>query len=130
MTFHVFFISTKFPAINASRIANRVINGGHDLPISKFISRYAKSILNCQIIGRFVDRLYVYGNSVEDRVTLTLFRLRNGNIWVKCMWGNCRNGHKTFYLTMKFKFKIQQYQTDAVEHSSCSKTITWSIMGI
>ena len=35
----LFFISTENPKINASRIADRVMKGGHDVPISKIISR-------------------------------------------------------------------------------------------
>ena len=31
----IFFISTSNPAINASRIAKRVMEGGHDVPITK-----------------------------------------------------------------------------------------------
>lgn len=76
----IFFISTKSPAINASRIANRVIKGGHDVPIQKIVSRYAKSLVNCHIVGKFVDRLYVYDNSVDGRMPEPLFRLRNGNM--------------------------------------------------
>lgn len=76
----VFFIATASPSINASRIAERVMKGGHDVPITKIVSRYAKSILNCQTIGKFVDRLYIYDNSVEDRMPQPLFRLRNGNM--------------------------------------------------
>lgn len=76
----VFFIATVSPSINAYRIAERVIKGGHDVPIAKIVSRYTKSILNCQKIGNFVDRLYVYDNSVEDRMPQPLFRLRNGNM--------------------------------------------------
>ncbi len=45
----LFFVSTDSPAINASRIASRVMEGGHDVPISKIISRYSMSILNCSI---------------------------------------------------------------------------------
>jgi predicted ABC-type ATPase len=55
----IFFVCTDSPAINASRIANRVMNGGHDVPITKIISRYAKSIVNCASIAPFVNRLYV-----------------------------------------------------------------------
>ena len=42
----VFFICTSTPAINASRIAKRVMEGGHDVPIHKIISRYQKAIVN------------------------------------------------------------------------------------
>lgn len=76
----LFFISTCDPAINASRIANRVMKGGHDVPISKIISRYYKSITNCGIISTVVDRLYVYDNSVEDKEAKLLFRLVNGKM--------------------------------------------------
>lgn len=55
----VFFIATNHPSINASRVANRVMEGGHDVPITKIISRFYKSIINCEIIAKLVDRLYV-----------------------------------------------------------------------
>lgn len=76
----VFFISTSHPAINASRIAKRVMEGGHDVPISKIISRYTKSIINCETIARLVDRLYVYDNSVNDVDAQILFRLTCGKL--------------------------------------------------
>ena len=74
----VFFISTKHPSINAARIAKRVMEGGHDVPIRKIISRYTKSIINCETIARLVDRLYVYDNSVNDQDAQIQFRLSNG----------------------------------------------------
>ena len=74
----VFFIATAHPSINASRIANRVMEGGHDVPITKIISRFYKSIMNCEVIAKFVDRLYVYDNSVDGRDAMPLFRLSNG----------------------------------------------------
>lgn len=74
----LFFVSTDSPTINAKRVANRVLNGGHDVPIPKIISRYDKSIANCRILSSIVDRLYVYDNSVEDAEAQLLFRLRDG----------------------------------------------------
>ena len=74
----VFFIATNHPSINASRIANRVMEGGHDVPITKIISRYYKSISNCEIIANIVDRLYVYDNSIDGADARLLFRLING----------------------------------------------------
>ncbi|MCM1020767.1 MAG: zeta toxin family protein [Muribaculum sp.] len=56
----LFFVSTESPTINAKRVAQRVLNGGHDVPISKIISRYDKSIANCVLLSSIVDRLYVY----------------------------------------------------------------------
>lgn len=74
----IFFISTENPTINASRIARRVMEGGHDVPIPKIISRYTKSILNCCDIASEIDRLYVYDNSADDEPLQPLFRLSNG----------------------------------------------------
>lgn len=76
----VFFIGTTSPTINASRIAKRVIEGGHDVPITKIISRYQKSMINCRLIAEIVDRLYVYDNSVDNQVAQILFRLNNGTV--------------------------------------------------
>ncbi len=74
----IFFISTSNPAINASRIAKRVMEGGHDVPITKIISRYNKSIQNCKTVASIVDRLYVYDNSIDDVDARPLFRLSEG----------------------------------------------------
>ena len=76
----LFFVCTKSPAINASRIAQRVMKGGHDVPITKVISRYQKSILNCKYIATKVDRTYLYDNSVDDAEQQFLIRLSDGII--------------------------------------------------
>ncbi len=76
----IFFISTCHPSINAARIAKRVMEGGHDVPIRKIISRYTKSIENCEIIAPLVDRLYVYDNSINNCDAKLLFRLSDGEV--------------------------------------------------
>ena len=76
----LFFIATEHPSINASRIALRVMEGGHDVPITKIISRYKKSILNCMELSGVVDSLYVYDNSVENVDARPLFRLTDGHL--------------------------------------------------
>lgn len=74
----IFFVSTAHPTINAARIAQRVMEGGHDVPINKIISRYQKSILNCKRIAAIADRVYVYDNSVDDAEARLLFRMTDG----------------------------------------------------
>lgn len=76
----LFFVGTNHPAINASRIARRVMEGGHDVPISKIINRYYKSINNACIAAQFVDRLYVYDNSLEYTPASLVFRASNGSL--------------------------------------------------
>lgn len=76
----LFFVSTESPTINAKRVAQRVLDGGHDVPIPKIISRYDKSIANCKILSAIVDRLYVYDNSIENAEARLLFRLSDGEL--------------------------------------------------
>lgn len=76
----LFFVSTCSPTINASRIAKRVMEGGHDVPIKKIISRYYRSLANCMIVSSFVDRTYVYDNSQDNVEAQLLFRLANGRL--------------------------------------------------
>ncbi len=76
----LFFVGTDHPAINASRIAHRVMEGGHDVPITKIVSRYAKSIANCSLAAQIVDRMYVYDNSIDDAFPKLLFRTVDGKI--------------------------------------------------
>lgn len=76
----LFFVCTESPTINASRIASRVMEGGHDVPIPKIISRYRKSLFNCCLASKLVDRTYVYDNSAENSDAILLFRLTKGKV--------------------------------------------------
>ncbi|MBD5191364.1 MAG: AAA family ATPase [Bacteroidales bacterium] len=96
----LFFVSTESPTINAKRVANRVLNGGHDVPIPKIISRYDKSIANCIALSPYVDRLYVYDNSIEDAEAQLLFRLTDGEV-AKCYVNNLPNWSKLIFPSHK-----------------------------
>ena len=76
----LFFVGTESPTINASRIAQRVMEGGHDVPITKIISRYSKSIANCCIVSKLADRAYLYDNSIDFAEPKLLFRVIDGKI--------------------------------------------------
>ena len=76
----LFFVGTDSPAINASRIARRVMKGGHDVPIAKIVSRYTKSIANCASAAKITDRTYIYDNSVEYADPTLLFRVNDGKL--------------------------------------------------
>jgi predicted ABC-type ATPase len=76
----LFFIGTNNPKINASRIAQRVMEGGHDVPIRKIISRHSKSINNCCSIANQIDRAYIYDNSIDYNEPQLLFRFKHGKI--------------------------------------------------
>ena len=76
----LFFVCTKNPQINAARIAKRVMEGGHDVPISKIISRYCKSIANCANAAQYADKTYLYDNSIDNHEVIPLCRMNFGKI--------------------------------------------------
>ena len=61
----VFFIGTESPRINAARVADRVMRGGHTVPIEKIVSRYKRSHANLSAAIALADRVYIYDNSVD-----------------------------------------------------------------
>jgi len=62
----VFFVGTDSPIINAGRVAQRVMKGGHTVPIEKIVSRFAKSLANLPHVIPLADRVYVFDNSRDD----------------------------------------------------------------
>lgn len=79
----IFFVGTDNPKINAERIAIRVMNGGHDVPIPKIIKRYFLSITRGVYAAAIADRAYVYDNSVDNSLPRLLFRTKDGMIFKK-----------------------------------------------
>ena len=76
-----FYVCTSDPSINVARITQRYLNGGHEVPISKVISRYYKSLLNAEEAIAFVDRSYVYDNSIDDQLPRLLYRTIDGELF-------------------------------------------------
>lgn len=76
-----FYVCTSDPAINVMRITQRYLDGGHEVPISKIISRYYKSLLNAAKAISFVDRAYIYDNSVDNQLPRLLFRTSDGKLF-------------------------------------------------
>lgn len=71
---------TDNPSINAKRVAQRVMEGGHDVPINKIISRYTRSLANCAVAARLAHRAYIYDNSVDNAPARLLFRVSEGKL--------------------------------------------------
>lgn len=76
----LFYVGTDSPSICAARVAQRVMQGGHTVPIEKIISRWTKSITNCALAAQFVDRAYIYDNSVDGVKATRLFRTVEGAV--------------------------------------------------
>lgn len=75
-----FFVCTSSPEINVARIAKRYMNGGHEVPISKVVTRYFKSLEYAKEAIKFVDRAYIYDNSVDDHLPELLYRTTSGSL--------------------------------------------------
>ena len=79
----LFYVCTSTPTINAARIAQRYLNGGHEVPISKVISRYYKSLQNAAKALAIVDRAYIYDNSIDGQLPRLLYRTVDGTVFKK-----------------------------------------------
>lgn len=75
-----FYVCTESPEINVIRVAQRYLNGGHEVPMSKIFSRYYKSLTLASQAIQFVDRAYVYDNSRDNELPRLLYRTLNGKI--------------------------------------------------
>ena len=76
----LFFVGTDSPEINAARVARRMLQGGHEVPIRKIIDRWSRSIANCVAVATLVDRLYLYDNSVDDVAAQLVLRASAGRL--------------------------------------------------
>lgn len=76
----IFYVCTESPLININRIAQRYLNGGHEVPISKTISRYFGSLKNLKEAIKMADRVYLYDNSVDNSAPRLILRTSDGKI--------------------------------------------------
>ena len=53
------------------------------MPISKVISRYYKSLINAEEAISFVDRAYVYDNSIDNQLPRLLYRTTDGQLFMQ-----------------------------------------------
>ena len=80
--YHVIYIyvSTYSPTVQASRVAIRVMKGGHSIPLKTVISRYMESLLNSRALVRVADVSYIYDNSAHNTPPQLLMTFRNGEL--------------------------------------------------
>ncbi len=58
-----YYVITFDPVINVNRIKLRALNGGHDVPTDKVISRYSKSLALIKEVIPVCDICHIYDNS-------------------------------------------------------------------
>lgn len=76
----IFYVCTESPLINLNRIAQRYLNGGHEVPISKTISRYFGSLKNLKEAIKIANMVYLYDNSVDNSAPRLILRTSDGII--------------------------------------------------
>lgn len=80
-----YFVLTKSPQINVSRVENRTKNGGHDVPKDKIIKRYHKALTMLPELIKVSDICNVIDNSLEP---FRIFSKKNGTyrLWESNLW--------------------------------------------
>ena len=83
------------------------MEGGHDVPISKIVSRYKKSVHNLRRIIPDAQRVYVYDNSIANSAAALQFRTEHGLI--KKVY---QQGHQWADLVLEQVIQIQPANPD------------------
>lgn len=63
---YLYFVATDDPAINISRVKNRVTLGGHSVPEELIVKRYYRSLELLMEAIRHSNRAYVFDNSGDN----------------------------------------------------------------
>lgn len=81
----IFYILTVNPKINALRVKARVLNGGHDVPSDKIISRYEKALKLLPELVKVADIMHIYDNS---QTIFRIFKKRKEKLfyWENNLW--------------------------------------------
>lgn len=96
----LFFVGTESPAINAARITERFIKGGHEVPIIKIVARYSRSMANSVAAAQIADRAYFYDNTPDNQPARLVFRCKDGQAdkkygtlpaWAKPIYSSLRD---------------------------------------
>ncbi len=67
---HLEYITTQSSVINIARVHNRVLDGGHDVPEDKIVSRYKRSMKLLPEAARIADDALIYDNSSSEPVCI------------------------------------------------------------
>lgn len=63
---YLYFVATKDPEINISRVAYRVKTGGHNVSTDKIVSRYYRSLDLLWDAIKYSNRAYLFDNSGDE----------------------------------------------------------------
>jgi predicted ABC-type ATPase len=82
---YLYFIATEDPEINIARVKSRVHLGGHDVPVDKIVSRYARSLDLLLPAILQSNRAYLFDNSRQGGEHLWVAEITDGReLETKC----------------------------------------------
>ncbi len=64
---YLYFIATDNPELNKKRVAVRVLQGGHDVPPDRIVSRYYRCLENVRLTLPYLYRGYFFDSSTETK---------------------------------------------------------------
>lgn len=63
---YLYYVATADPVINISRVENRVLDGGHAVPVDKITDRYRRSLSLLRDAIKHTNRAYIFDNSAAE----------------------------------------------------------------
>jgi len=63
---YLYFVATEDPRLNICRVADRVANGGHDVPHEKIVGRYARALSQIPKAYPYLSRAFFFDNSGDS----------------------------------------------------------------
>lgn len=84
----VIFVVLESPELSEARVANRVEQGGHPVPVGKIFNRYPRVLNNMREATKYADIMIVLDNSSEEEPfkEVALFHKRNLISWDNDSW--------------------------------------------
>ena len=77
------FIHLQTDELNQARVAQRVTEGGHDVPANKIISRIPRTLGHIRTVLPLVDQAQIYDNSSQSEPFLGIAHLEKNQITQK-----------------------------------------------
>ncbi len=77
---YLYYIATEDPAINISRVRNRVKQGGHAVPEDRIVTRYHRSLDLLMAAIRHTNRAYVFDNSGDNQQRIWIAAITDGKL--------------------------------------------------
>ncbi len=77
---HVYFVATDDPRINVGRVRNRVLHGGHDVPVDRIEERYHRCLSNLPAAVAAANAGIILDNSSDRSPFRDLARIDDGRL--------------------------------------------------